>query len=389
LRKKTIDKEGNKKTINFKPVIRTSNSIYYPIIINSLFLPQKDVLPPELKTTIKTLDRAGMSIDQIYNTLKDKYKVSLDAIKNFLQPNEFISETEYRLKEYNYLVSTENIEDNNLLYINEDTSSLKALGISKLIKVKKLKLTSVQTGYTRQEPLDKDLFSQQGDDLIQIDKERFIKAKFTSTKGPLTEYLPAIENFGEGIFVDFDGESLENWCDNSIKNNKFADRINKLIENALNTEIILSKEKKYLISDPKMLAKFILIHTLSHILIKEFEFLVGYHSASLTERLYFKDGEMHGLLIYTIAGLEGSYGGLVTQSAPERFLKILKSALMRAKDCSSDLICYNSDGQGFGGLNLAACYSCALLPETSCEELNGFLDRAILIDEEFGFFKAV
>jgi hypothetical protein len=45
------------------------------------------------------------------------------------------------------------------------------------------------------------------------------------------------------------------------------------------------------------------------------------------------------------------------------------------------------DGQGVGGLNMAACYSCSLLPETSCEEFNSFLDRGLLIDIDNGFFK--
>ncbi len=48
----------------------------------------------------------------------------------------------------------------------------------------------------------------------------------------------------------------------------------------------------------------------------------------------------------------------------------------------------HSDGQGIGGINLAACYSCFLLPETSCEEFNSFLDKASLIDKDFGFFSS-
>jgi len=36
-------------------------------------------------------------------------------------------------------------------------------------------------------------------------------------------------------------------------------------------------------------------------------------------------------------------------------------------------------------LNLAACHCCALLPETSCEEMNLLLDRAALIGIEGRF----
>jgi hypothetical protein len=49
-------------------------------------------------------------------------------------------------------------------------------------------------------------------------------------------------------------------------------------------------------------------------------------------------------------------------------------------------LCWESDGQGVFNLNLAACFSCALVAETACEERNLGLDRKVLIDEEIGFF---
>jgi hypothetical protein len=123
------------------------------------------------------------------------------------------------------------------------------------------------------------------------------------------------------------------------------------------------------------------------LIIKELEFLSGYPATSLKERLYIGD-TMHGILIYTIAGAEGSYGGLVSLCDDSKIDAIIHSALERAKDCAADPICEHTDlnGQGVGGTNLAACYSCALLPETSCEEFNRFLDRKELVDNDFGFF---
>ena len=47
--------------------------------------------------------------------------------------------------------------------------------------------------------------------------------------------------------------------------------------------------------------------------------------------------------------------------------------------CASDPLCVESMGQGPDTLNLAACHSCLLLPETSCEEFNRLLDRATLV----------
>jgi len=51
--------------------------------------------------------------------------------------------------------------------------------------------------------------------------------------------------------------------------------------------------------------RFILLHTLSHILIEKFIYESGYHSASLRERIYCStnpNGSMGGILIYTADG---------------------------------------------------------------------------------------
>ena len=129
-------------------------------------------------------------------------------------------------------------------------------------------------------------------------------------------------------------------------------------------------------------AKFYLLHTFSHLIMKELEFSCGYPTASLSERLYYSD-EMCGVLIYTADGAEGSMGGLVWQGQPELIEKIIISALQRASDCSADpRCCENSDG-----LNKAACFSCAMVSETSCEQGNMGLDRRALVDPEFGYFK--
>jgi len=186
-------------------------------------------------------------------------------------------------------------------------------------------------------------------------------------------------------FIALDKRALDEWFNKHRK--EFKDRIDRLKINARTAPFIINCQRKSVIENDQYLARFVLIHTLSHILIKELEFLVGYPASSLCERLYINVEDMQGILIYAIAGSEGSYGGLIAQGSADRFKKVLKSALRRASDCTSDPVCYYSDGQGFGGLNLAACYSCALLPETSCEEFNSLLDRALLIDKEFGFFK--
>mgnify|MGYP003382449437 CR=1 FL=1 len=131
--------------------------------------------------------------------------------------------------------------------------------------------------------------------------------------------------------------------------------------------------------------RFVLLHTLAHLLINRLVFECGYGSASLRERLYVSTGEspMAGLLIYTAAGdSEGTMGGLVRLAEPETLGRIIENAIEEAQWCSADPVCAEavySGGQGPDSLNLAACHSCALLPETSCEVFNKYLDRCLFL----------
>jgi hypothetical protein len=58
-------------------------------------------------------------------------------------------------------------------------------------------------------------------------------------------------------------------------------------------------------------AVYVLMHTFSHLLIKQMAMSSGYSSAAIRERIYFGDN-MSGILLYTgSAEKEGSLGGLV------------------------------------------------------------------------------
>jgi hypothetical protein len=103
---------------------------------------------------------------------------------------------------------------------------------------------------------------------------------------------------------------------------------------------------------------------------------------------------MQRLLIYTASGdSEGTMGGLVRQGKPGRLEPTIRRAIQHAAWCSSDPVCIETTGQGADNTNLAACHGCALLPETSCEEGNRVLDRALLIGipdrPELGFFRQI
>ncbi len=392
-RKKATISDSQQKTypVFFKPLIRTSNSIYYPIVMNSLFIPQPEIkLTHDQKATIRLLSTTGNTPEQIAAVtriaLKDVEQVLGEGV--YLNENEFRrNEYHYLLNEYQYLLNTGNFESDEKDLILENISlndTLKNFGFEKIVKIKRLKLTSVQTGYTRLSPMDRDTFSNSSDKFIRFDnKDIPLKAKFTVAKPNETEYLMGVESFGEGIFIQWNDDRMKSFVADFMKNEKCQREILTLNQRVHQNEMI-SQDK---FSNIIHLAKFLLIHSSSHLIIKELEFLCGYPSSSVSERIYCDSDTMNGLLIYTIAGSEGSFGGLIKQADSENFSKILSSALLRARDCSSDPICYESDGQGIGGLNYAACYSCLLISETSCEEFNSFLDRKILMDENFGFYR--
>jgi hypothetical protein len=104
---------------------------------------------------------------------------------------------------------------------------------------------------------------------------------------------------------------------------------------------------------------------------------------------------MAGLLIYTAAGdSEGTMGGLVRMAKPENLWPAMANAIRDARWCSTDPVCMDvgEKGQGPDSCNLAACHGCALLPETSCEEFNRFLDRGLVIGTlsapDLGYFSS-
>lgn len=198
-------------------------------------------------------------------------------------------------------------------------------------------------------------------------------------------WLPAIVVRGEGIFIEFDGDALDEWTSRKSPGRRIAPMVR-----AYNTR----RAERQL--PPRHLPpRFVLLHTLAHVLIRQLSFECGYGSASLRERIYCEDNpdseHMNGILIYTASGdSEGTMGGLVRQGEPDRLVPTFTEALRVAGWCSSDPVCIESTGQGADNANLAACHGCVLLSETSCEEGNRLLDRAIVVgslgDRSCGLF---
>ncbi|WP_194906178.1 DUF1998 domain-containing protein [Catenulispora rubra] len=206
---------------------------------------------------------------------------------------------------------------------------------------------------------------------------------------PGHDWLPAYVVKGEGIYLELDSQRLERWerrAEVIARAKKIADQYGDVAQSrGLQTRTISPR--------------FVLLHTLGHLMINELVFACGYSSASLRERLYVSEAPgrlMAGLLVYTAAGdSEGTLGGLVRMARPENLWSVIARSVSDAKWCSTDPVCMDvgERGQGPDSCNLAACHGCALLPETSCEEFNRFLDRGLVVgtfdDRSIGFFSGL
>jgi len=282
-----------------------------------------------------------------------------------------MSEDEYRLAEYKVLIKDSGSDAQDFHSKNYSSNHYDPI-ISKFFDsislVLKLRETRAFVGFSRLAPIDAPVSEKKK--MLRTGKEN---------------WLPAIEVYGEGIFFEFNVENLKRWAEiSNVKN-----RINKL-DRAYSASNFLLK------SEGNLRPEFVLIHTFAHLMINQLSYHCGYGSSALRERIYCEKTSdkynMYGVLIYTASGdSEGSLGGLVRQGKPRRIENIIVDAIKTAEWCTSDPICIQSGGQGPDSCNLAACYNCALLPETSCECGNRFLDRGVLVgtlaDKDMGFFK--
>lgn len=186
-----------------------------------------------------------------------------------------------------------------------------------------------------------------------------------------SDWLPAIELYGEGIFLVLDEERLKEWEQTPA----VVSRLNRLLPRFAHSGR----------DDPNpVTTRFMLLHTLSHLLMRQIESEGGYPAASLIERLYCASAPepMAGILIHVaVPDIAGSLGGLAELSEPRRFLGILIRALEHSRWCSLDPVCSEHEGQGPGLLNRAACHACALVPEPACEYGNTLLDRGFVKDD--------
>lgn len=199
--------------------------------------------------------------------------------------------------------------------------------------------------------------------------------RISLTRGTI-DWVPAVEQRGEGIFLELREDAVADWAARVRDHPRILALRDAGVRNAAN------RERPYDHRFP--LPRYLLLHVLSHALLRKVALECGYSSASLRERLYVgrPDKPAAGILISTAASdSEGTLGGLVALGQARFLERILHGALDDARDCSSDPLCAEHvPTDPSDTLHAAACHACLFASETSCETNNRWLDRAVLVD---------
>jgi hypothetical protein len=379
-------------------VLRNSTSTYFANVRTSVFIPKaSEGVPEELTDAfddkiVKMLIRT--SVDKTDDELTDVLlrempdiarRFGRSAVKAAVvmtrngntNTSLVVGEADYRSVEFNTLSKCgrhAQLRTNFIPAAEYDFGDVK--GISGISLVDDLTVTKALTGFSR-------LIPSRGE--ITRASERML---WRSLPNASQRWLPATQVRGEGILIRLDEGLLRAW---ELRGNVLH-RVEEVVRAAATSRFCST-------DIGEVTPRLILLHTISHLVMRRLVFAAGYAAASLSERVYSRQASggrepMAGVLIYTASGdADGSLGGLVRLGRPERFEAILMEAISSAAWCSNDPVCMelgSSGRQGPDGLNLAGCHACAHVPETACENFNVLLDRALvtgsLDDPTLGFF---
>jgi len=394
----TGDEEGEGCSNHLKGSLRSASNVYYAQVRSAIFLPQgTELAPGELvellnKPPLATAINIARSFNQevtpaylrsnyadlIVDFTDEQITASLELLTKGDEATDdegsTVSDADYetRFRRAEFKVLREPQNESQLLSRQANLASYDSAAVryfSRILSVDKLRETRVLTGFTR-------VYAENETD--QATKAAMLWK--SPPQNPAEAWLPAYIVFGEGIFFEFDETILQKW-------ETAFPVIQGRIANLVNRNVASSGKRG--ISYKEISPRFLLVHTFSHLLMNQLTFECGYSSAALRERLFISTEEespMAGLLIYTADGdAEGTMGGLVRMGKAGYLEPVIQRALESARWCSADPVCMEigaSGGQGPDSCNLAACHSCALVPETACEEFNRFLDRAIVTGDK-------
>lgn len=358
-------------------LVRTASNAWFPQVLSVLSIPERgaavDTVVRELWDDLQIVnDAAGLAF------IKGKPKVAaalapfdddevLTAIGNAKGISAVSERSVKEIELEAILAAPEGFGDD--VPVNPDfharrlpdgvwRRSQRTVGVEAVIQLHRLREVVALAGFTRFEAVTPDIHGE-----YETDVERAAIALEPS-------WFPAVENRGEGVFVRLRTGAVNAWLERPA----VRDRLDGLVKGHLEW----AQRRKS--ARPFPGGPYVLLHTLSHLLIQSLAMQCGYPASSLRERIYTEE-DRYGLLIYTGSpDAEGTLGGLVQQA--RRIDEHLTRALEAGGLCSNDPTCpEHAPGNSMTDryLHGAACHGCALVAETSCEMRNDHLDRALVV----------
>lgn len=366
----------NNETVYLQGVYKGATNVYFPRTVRSITIPP--FAGPQAERVIEKIEGTTLlteTKETLLNSLipalfpDDEPREILQLIDALRERRRRQDSPDIRAEEF-LALNSKKFPSNGVDKGDFKTEPIELPGgfserLDNLVLVRKLREVVVMTGFYRLEP-----YGYSSDDSRRI-------SPITNYPEELPRWLPAVENNGEGIFFSFKKDVVSRWAEGKDVTDRFE-------------EIMAHNRNPLASSDIDISQKYIFLHTLSHLVIKEIANYAGYSVSSLRERIY-SNNEMSGILIYTSSpSSDGSLGGLVEQGKKPKFNLILQKALRKSRLCSMEPLCSFAQLGTGNKTNGSACHACLYLPETSCESMNNLLDRAFIqntLSSEIGLFE--
>jgi hypothetical protein len=232
--------------------------------------------------------------------------------------------------------------------------------IERIVLVHRLREVAAQVGFTHFEAAAPDIEGE-----LEMGVRRATLAREIS-------WLPAVENKGEGILIQFKSEAVAQW----INRPNVQNRGRQLDAGFTRWKAEHQGTHRLFPGLP-----YLMLHSFSHMLITAVALECGYPASSIRERIYALPAVGYGVLLYTgTSDAEGTLGGLI--QVGRRIHEHIRSALELGELCSNDPVCAQHEPESMHEhrfLHGAACHGCLLIAETACEQQNDFLDRALVV----------
>ncbi len=355
-----------------RAILRSASGVYFPITKSALLIPpwSKKVVHCIQKnySLLKAVDEDKIvyAIRQVIHDTDitdDDIIRSWNVVKISMEQKRKRSELSVYEDEYAILSKDENKNEDNFSSYTSYVPQKYKQYFEQIAVVDRLTVTQAFTGFTR---------------IIRNETNSVAISQYPKP------WLPAVELTGEGIFIRFNKDRVTQW--RNVNSSRYR-RMKKAMEDS--NFVLNSFSETY-----------VMLHTFAHLFIREISNICGYSAASIREKIYSEiddknEVKMCGVLIYVSSSdSDSSLGGLISiADNKDVFEKIMDSMLERASWCSGDPLCISSMKQGYKNLNYAACHDCTLLPETSCERFNCFLDRASIVglpdNPDLGYFNNI